>query len=219
MWKKIGFWVSAVTGGADWFFKESIKAYFFDGVVHQIKPWEASLIDWIIPIAFVALAACFLWLSFRGRRTASHIQATPAPMERDDVHTEFKNRFYNTIVKNHGSESDKKILLVRARADGIAIRNHPQTIAHLLPAELDDWISSVTGWVDKVIGAVKIFDPADAELLKTLGEVPAARVAIPNIRLGSAIDRARFAKAFREHDYRLSKLDGLLKKYGIGPNA
>lgn len=42
------------------------------------------------------------------------------------------------------------------------------------------------------------------------------RVPIPNIRLNGSTDRKRFEAAFRQHDYRLVRLDGLLQKYGVG---
>jgi hypothetical protein len=68
----------------------------------------------------------------------------------------------------------------------------------------------------EVIETIKPVSHADAEWFATLGEVPSARVSIPNLRLGGEADRMIFVKTFREHDFRLKRLDDLLLKHGVG---
>ena len=44
-----------------WFFRESIKSWFFDKVVHQMNPWESALIEYGIPVAFGGTCIWLLW--------------------------------------------------------------------------------------------------------------------------------------------------------------
>lgn len=106
------------------------------------------------------------------------------------------------------------LLLTRLRADGVKLRNEPPE--YLFPEDFDAWAATIAGWMNEVIEALKPISLTDAEWFATLDTVPAARVPIPNIRLGTKEDRARFESVFRQHDYRLARLDRLLGKYGVG---
>ena len=64
MLKKLLAFLSACGFFISWFSKETIKAWFFDGVVHVITPTEANLIDWGIPAAFAVLCiGLLIWRS------------------------------------------------------------------------------------------------------------------------------------------------------------
>jgi hypothetical protein len=86
----------------------------------------------------------------------------------------------------------------------------------MFTSDLDRWSAEIAKWMHTVAETIKTIDAADAEWFLTLGEVPAARVQIPNLRLGGDADRTMFTKSFREHDFRLARLDRLLAKYGVG---
>ena len=87
----------------------------------------------------------------------------------------------------------------------------------MLANELDDWIDKTNGWMNDAIDGVKSMNAADAEWLTTPGEVPLTpRIAVPAIQLGGQEDRDRYGKAFREHDFQLSRFEKLCTKYGIG---
>jgi hypothetical protein len=112
------------------------------------------------------------------------------------------------------SHDDAKLLLARLRGEGVVIRN--DVPPYLLPDEFVAWQSKVTGWMNEVIETIKVVSAADSEWFTTLDAVPAARVPIPNIRLATKEDLALFTSVFRQHDFRLKRLNDLLKKYGVG---
>ena len=134
---------------------------------------------------------------------------------KDDADAQFEKAFHRAAALK-GSRESAKLVLAQLREEGVVIRNHPQSVGHMLTTELEDWIASITEWMEEAMEAIKTFDAADALWFRTLGEVPDPRVGIPNIRLGGKEERARYIKAFREHDYRLARLDKLFRKYGIG---
>lgn len=104
--------------------------------------------------------------------------------------------------------------LTQLRSEGVVIRNDGSGLPDTL--DLDSWISQVNGWMNEVIEALTRVSAEDSEWFKTLGEVPLSRVSIPNVRLTGDLDRSLFSRTFCQHDYRLARLDGLLKKYGVG---
>jgi hypothetical protein len=104
--------------------------------------------------------------------------------------------------------------LTQLRGEGVVTRNSASEL--MFTSDLDRWSGETAKWMQTVAGTIKTIDAADAEWFLTLGEVPPARVSIPNLRLGGDTDRAMFTKSFREHDFRLARLDKLLAKYGVG---
>lgn len=117
----------------------------------------------------------------------------------------------------HSTKGDKETALYRLthlRSEGVVLRNEIPT--YFAAAEFADWEKTLVRWMKEVIEVLRRINNADAEWFATLDTVPPARVAIPNIRLDGKESRGRFASLFRQHDYRLFRLDGLLKKYGVG---
>jgi len=220
MGKKIVGWLAAGYVGLiallDWFGR-------IDIILSRVSPgWEAEALKLLLqPPGWATLLILFggLWLIYRSVRpqpipavpelSISHLPPT------DDAEAEFEKGFHRAAMLN-GSRNDAKLLLAQLRAEGVSIRNHPQSVDHMFAKDLDDWLARITKWMEEVIEAIATFDAADAEWFKTLGEVPAPRIGTPNIRLEGSNDRDRYIKAFREHDYRLAQLDRLFVKYGIG---
>ena len=119
-------------------------------------------------------------------------------------------------LREDQSEESKRLLLAKLRGEGTQIRNFPFTVDHMVTAQLDEWIARINSWMTEAIEAIKYFSEADAEFLATLRNVPPATVDIPNIRLGGSEDRARYLKAFREHDFRLDRFERMCTKHGVG---
>lgn len=214
---KIGGALLAASAIAWWFMRGTFEAWFFDEVLRTISPdprWS-----WVVEYGPPALlAGIAVWLLWGGM---SHRTDMPAPektasLAQEDAERQFEKGFHRAALQKSGSQKDAKLLLATLRGEGVSIRNHPQSVDHMFPHELDDWIAHITRWMDEVIEAIRVLDAADAEWFKTLGEVPPPRIGIPNIRLGGKDERESYAKAFREHDFRLARLDKLFTKYGIG---
>lgn len=98
--------------------------------------------------------------------------------------------------------ADLRLQLAKLRADGVAMRNDAQSMI-----DSSAWASVADDWMRQTIATIKEIDEADAEWFRILDAVPPARVALnPNAT-------AAHSKAFREHDYRLVRLDKLIEKY------
>jgi hypothetical protein len=106
------------------------------------------------------------------------------------------------------------VLLTHLRDDGVMLRNEIPTF--MSSAALTAWVGRLMDWMNAVIEALKPISAADSRWFATLDTVPPARVPIPNVRLSSKADRDLYESHFRQHDYRLARLDGLLQKYGVG---
>lgn len=106
--------------------------------------------------------------------------------------------------------------LTALRERGVVMRNKLPTF--MTDARLQAWIESTRTWMSEVSAALGQVNNADGQWFLTLDTVPPARVPMPNIRLGGQDQRATFESHFRQHDYRLARLDGLLQKYGVGAN-
>jgi hypothetical protein len=102
--------------------------------------------------------------------------------------------------QDHG---DSRFRLAELRADGVTIRN-----AALNFLDASSWVYDTHQWMNRVIDTIKEIDKADAEMFRTLDAVPPPRV--PHHPNASP----QLAKAFREHDFRLVKLERLIEKYG-----
>ena len=72
MLRKILAGLTGVGAILSWFFQESIKAWFFDKVVHVMTPWEGYIIQYGIPVVFGG--AC-LWLLWRNSNSAAPVTA------------------------------------------------------------------------------------------------------------------------------------------------
>lgn len=162
-------------------------------------------------IVVVSLIAFFLSRRF----VLSHKEErnTVKPDGEDEALT----RGYNRAASKSVSTRDAALfLLTRLRTEGVVIRNSASKLYYT--GDLDGWINKVTEWMNNVIRALKPLDEADSEWFATLDVVQPARVPIPNVRLGNDLNQ-RFASIFCQHDLRLSRLDDLLKKYGVGAIA
>ena len=96
-------------------------------------------------------------------------------------------------------------VLSALRADGVELRNQGLRLG----VDIAAWDRASTAWSDKVAATIREIDPADAEWFRTLDAVPAARVQPLELD-------ARHLKSFREHDFRLVRLEELIKRYSAG---
>ncbi len=95
--------------------------------------------------------------------------------------------------------------LSELRTSGVELRNQGMHLG----VDIAAWDRASLAWAEKVIAAIKQIDEPDAEWFKTLDAVPAARVR--PLQLDAA-----HHKSFREHDYRLVRLEELIKRYSAG---
>jgi hypothetical protein len=73
--RRIGAWFFGLSGVLSWVFHETIKAYVFDKVVHQMKPYEATALEsvvqygvvWGVPLLFMLICIYLI----RPRRKAA----------------------------------------------------------------------------------------------------------------------------------------------------
>jgi hypothetical protein len=143
----------------------------------------------------------------------SSVAVTTMTVEPQDADAEFEAGFNRALRDNDPVAN--KLYLVHLRSKGVILRNDLPTF--LTSADLNKWVNEVNGkWLGEVIDTLKILSQADSKWFETLDTVPPARVPIPNIRLGGKEDRALFESVFRQHDYRLARLEALLKKHGVG---
>lgn len=127
---------------------------------------------------------------------------------------DFEKGFNRAAFAQSATKDEATLRLTQLRSEGVVIRNKSNEL--LTTSHLNVWMSEVNEWMDEVVNALKPVSGHDSVWFATLGEVPAARVPIPNLRLGGKDDRELFTHIFRQHDYRLARLDNLLKKYGVG---
>lgn len=132
----------------------------------------------------------------------------------DDEEGAFKRGFGRATYQKAPNRENALSRLAQLRSEGVVIRNESSEL--LFTADLDTWGSKVEAWMNEVVESLKPVSEEDSEWFTTLDTVPPPRVSIPNIRLGGDFDRQIFIKAFREHDYRLVRLEKLLVKYGVG---
>ncbi len=95
--------------------------------------------------------------------------------------------------------------MTRLRKTGVAIRDQGR---ELVPSTLDSWIGLVREWQEDAIEAIEIYSLGDAEWFAERDEIPAPRVA-------ANIVSPKHESHFREHDYRLVRLDKLLEEYDV----
>jgi len=93
------------------------------------------------------------------------------------------------------------------RTEGVAIRNKGQR----LKSDFPTWEVEVATWASNVIQAIAAIDEADAEWFKTLDTVPPPRLPILT---PFPKHEAKHLKIYREHDYRIVKLDQIIQRYG-----
>jgi len=127
---------------------------------------------------------------------------------------EQKVGFNKATFERNPTKENVILRLAQLRSEGVAIRNEAHQM--LFTTHLDAWTTKVTDWMKEVIETLEAKNAVDSEWFATLGEVPEARVPIPNLRLGGQTDRETFVAIFRQHDFRLARLDKLLTKYGVG---
>ena len=101
------------------------------------------------------------------------------------------------------SLNERRLFLAELRSVGVGVRNCG---SQLEPDDLTSWVAEADKWSDTTVTAVKGVDRADAEWFRTLDAVPAPRVQFRPINW-------EHAKAFREIDFKLVKLDTLKTRY------
>lgn len=126
---------------------------------------------------------------------------------------DFKRGFDRATFERSTTREAALLRLTQLRGDGVVLRNNASEL--IGAAAFDAWIAETNSWMNEVAKTMKPVNEHDSEWFVTLDTVPAARVAIPNIRLGVEC-QTFFEQKFREHDYRLVRLDGILRKNGVG---
>jgi len=126
----------------------------------------------------------------------------------------FRHGFNKATFNRNPTREAAALRLAQLRDEGVVIRNDASRL--LFTADLEAWVSKVNEWMGEVIEALKPMSVPDSEWFATLHTVPPSQVPIPNLRLGGQEDRALFVSIFRQHDYRLARLDALLKKHEVG---
>jgi len=102
------------------------------------------------------------------------------------------------------------------RTEGVELRNSSQQFCDYHPLnnamgnQIVLWIEETLKWQRKVIEVLKQHDQSDAEWFRVLDTVPAPRTAYPILDINN---NKGFQKAFREHDYRLVRIEELIQKY------
>ena len=94
---------------------------------------------------------------------------------------------------------ERRKSLTSLRSDGVKLRNKGARLG----ADLPKWLDEVDQWRVDAIAAINTIEEADADWFATLDAVPAPRVPALPIKGGEG----QHLKAFREHDYRLVRLD------------
>jgi hypothetical protein len=100
------------------------------------------------------------------------------------------------------------------RAIGVKLRNDAQFGFHEGDIDLKKWIGEATDWNINVIQTIRALYPAEATWFQTLDVIPEARI---SLRLEKGLigtedgDRAVFL--WPMHDFRLVKLEEIIKKY------
>ncbi len=217
MWRRISGGVFFFLSAVYVFTKKTVEAWFFDHVVHAVTPYEAPLlslfIEWGVPILLVITGALVLF--YGPTPVAADMPSPPTTDDSaDDGEKAFERGFTKAALRESGTRDIALLRLAQLRSEGVEIRNDAVNL--LFTSHLDAWVVKIRKWMEDVIEALKAVNPADSEWFATLDAVPAARVPIPNVRLGGEADRVLFVSIFRQHDYRLARLDSLLQKYGIG---
>ena len=105
-----------------------------------------------------------------------------------------------------------RLYLARLRTRGVVLRNEINQVLPFQPGGIlgnpvESWFGKLDTWRELVINGIELLDSADAEWFRTLDAVPSPRVSCPS-------DDPKITKAFREHDYRLKRLEDLIQKYG-----
>lgn len=100
-----------------------------------------------------------------------------------------------------------RLRLAALRTAGVQLRNRGRNLESA--AQVPEWIEGVLAWDQEVQSEIRTIDPADAEWFATLDAVPPPRVTLSK-PLGEL-----HSKHYREHDFRLVKLEKLVIKYGV----
>jgi hypothetical protein len=116
--------------------------------------------------------------------------------------------------KSKDAKDAQLLLLAHLRDEGVRIRNGIPEF--MTDDQLATWDNKLLEWMNAVREALKPISAADSKWFATLDTVPPARVPVPHVRLSGKRERALYETSFRQHDYRLARLDGLLQKYGVG---
>lgn len=114
--------------------------------------------------------------------------------------------------RNNASREAALLRLTQLRSEGVVIRNDAARVYYT--THLDTWSRRVSAWMKEVIETLKPVSAADSEWFATLDIVPPARAQVP-VRLTGDMDIHIFVSAYNQHDFRLDRLEKLLKKYGI----
>ena len=101
-----------------------------------------------------------------------------------------------------------RLTLANLRTDGVKIRNAGQNLKD--KDEAIAWIAETGEWMQRTIAAIETVDEADAEWFATLDAVPPPRV---QLYFPAKHHEGAHLKAFREHDFRLHKLEQLIERY------
>jgi hypothetical protein len=111
--------------------------------------------------------------------------------------------------RNKASREAAVLRLAQLRTDGVVIRNEAGRVHD---DNLQPWLGKVDKWMHEAIDVIWQISEADSEWFKTLDVVPPARVQFA-IALKNTAHVPVFVRAYNQHDFRLVRLDELLKRY------
>lgn len=114
--------------------------------------------------------------------------------------------------RDKASRNAAVIRLAQLRTEGVIIRNEAEA-GQVRDDNLESWLSKVSTWMNEAIDVIWQIDEADSEWFKTLDIVPPARAQAPIAFLRKEERIPDFVRIYNQHDFRLLRLDELLKKY------
>jgi diguanylate cyclase (GGDEF)-like protein len=145
--------------------------------------------------------------------TAESKEVAGSQVAIDQEEEEFKRGYEKEAFRMSPTKGAPLLRLTQLRGEGVVIRNDSAKL--LFTSDLDAWTDRVSKWMKEVVEALNPVSAPDSEWFATLDVVPPARVRPPTIRLGGDADRTMFLALFNQHDYRLVRLEQLLKKHGV----
>ena len=132
------------------------------------------------------------------------------PPEDGNDKTALERGYNKAAFERNRSNKDAAILrLAQLRSEGVRIRNEAE---HVQDDDLQTWLGKVDTWMHEVIDTIRPVNEVDSEWYKTLDIVPPARVHM-RVSFANQSHASVFIRIYNQHDYRLVRLDELLKKY------
>ena len=133
-------------------------------------------------------------------------------VQKTKLDADFEYGFNRATFQRAPTRDAALLRLTQLRSEGVVIRNDATKVNNA--THLETWSRMVSDWMYEVIETIKPVSRADSEWFLTLDTVPPARVQVP-IRLAGQADISKLQSTYNQHDFRLVRLENLLKKYGV----